>query len=472
MTQLSIQDSILQLLNESLANSTGAFSHTGDYTINGTLTVDAINVKNQAETTASEIGEWIGKTEPELNGKGFTWTWGDGNLRLGYRTGGRLWTSGDMDVGAGKSYKIDNITVLSARELGPQIRKSNLTEVGELNSLVVNGPTELGGFAYFSDVHSRLGINTSNPNGNISVFENNIEVILHVPNQTTAHIGTHSNHNVAIVTDNTERLVVKNSGEVVIGNETFKNGVLRVNGTLQVDTLIAETRIERSSPVEFKANAGGTVYGKGLVWIDGSSTKQLLLRASPDRIWSSEHIDLSAEKSYYINGHAVISETGLGPNVTKSNLTKVGALESLTVTGSATIDTLNVAQANLQSLSATSVSSTENFVVNLNNNQALSLSNDEIILGNKQDVNRPVRIFGKLSVGISNPDTSVDLAVKGNISFANKRFVTGNNAPTSGAFNKGDICWNSNPGPSSYIGWVCVTEGAPGQWLPFGLIAN
>lgn len=472
MTQLSIQDSILQLLNESLANSTGVFSHTGDYTINGTLTVDAINVKNQANNAPTEVGEWIGKTEPELNGKGFTWTWGDGNLRLGYRTGGRLWTSGDMDVATGKSYKIDNITVLSARELGPQIRKSNLTEVGALNSLVVNGPTELAGFAFFSDVHNRLGINTANPNGNISIFENNIEVVLHVPNQTTAHVGTHSNHNVAIITDNTERLVVKNSGEVVIGNETFKNGILRVNGTLQVDNLITDTRIERSTPVEFKADSGGTVYGKGLVWVEQGQSKQFLLRANPDRIWSSEHVDLAVEKSYYINGHAVLSETGLGPNVTKSNLTKIGVLESLTVGGTATVDFLEAKGSKLGSLYVNSIDTEGKFTVNLNNNQALSLSNDEIVLGNKQDVNRPVRVFGKLSVGISNPDSSVDLAVKGNISFADKRFMTGTMAPATGAFNKGDICWNSNPGPHSYIGWVCVTEGAPGQWLPFGLVAN
>lgn len=472
MTQLSIQDSILQLLNESLANSTGAFTHTGDYTINGTLTVDAINVKNQPTTAASEMGEWIGKTEPELNGKGFTWTWGEGNLRLGYRSGGRIWSSGDVDVAAGKGYKIDNITVLSAKELGPQIRKSNLTEVGCLNSLTVSGPTELAGFAYFSDVHSRLGINTANPNGNISIFENNIEVIVHVPNQTTAHVGTHSNHNLAIITDNTERLVVKNSGEVVIGNETFKNGVLRVNGTLQVDTLIAETRIERSSPVEFKADAGGTTYGKGLVWIEQGQSKQFLLRANPDRIWSSEHIDLAVEKSYYINGHAVLSETGLGPNVTKSNLTKVGVLESLTVGGNAIVDFIEAKGSKIDSLYVNNINASGNFTVSLDNNQALSLSNDEIILGNNQDVGRPVRIFGKLSVGISNPDTSVDLAVRGNISFANKRFLTGTNAPVAGAFSKGDICWNSNPGPHSYIGWVCVTEGTPGQWLPFGLISN
>lgn len=472
MTKLSIQDGILQLLNAELANSSGAFTHTGDYTINGTLTVDAINVKNQPAGATSELGEWIVKTEPELNGKGFTWTWGEGNFKLGYRNGGRLWASGDFDVAAGKGYKIDNITVLSAKELGPQVKKSNLTEVGALTSLVVNGTTELGGFAYFSNVHNRMGLNTSSPNGNISIFENNIEVVIDVPNQTTAYLGTYSNHNVAIITDNTERIVVKNSGEVVIGNEAYKNGMLRVHGTLQVDNLVSDTRLERSSSLEFKANAGATVYSKGVLWVGEGNSKQLILRSNPDRIWSSEHVDLAFEKNYYINGNLVVSETGLGPNVVKSNLTKVGALESLTVVGDTILSSLTVNQVAVQSLSVASIDSVGKFTVNLNGNQALALSNDEIVLGDKQDVNRPVRIFGKLSVGISNPDTNVDLAVRGNISFADKRFVTGSGAPSAGAFSKGDICWNTNPGPHGYIGWVCVTEGTPGQWLPFGLIAN
>jgi hypothetical protein len=56
--------------------------------------------------------------------------------------------------------------------------------------------------------------------------------------------------------------------------------------------------------------------------------------------------------------------------------------------------------------------------------------------------------------------------------FANKKFFTGTAIPTSGTFNKGDICWNSNPQESSYIGWVCIIEGTPGEWLPFGAIGR
>jgi hypothetical protein len=81
-------------------------------------------------------------------------------------------------------------------------------------------------------------------------------------------------------------------------------------------------------------------------------------------------------------------------------------------------------------------------------------------------------MFGPVGIGINNPDPSVGLAINGDISFANKKFTTGTSAPASGAFNTGDICWNSNPLPSGYIGWVCLQPGEPGTWAPFGLIGQ
>ena len=97
---------------------------------------------------------------------------------------------------------------------------------------------------------------------------------------------------------------------------------------------------------------------------------------------------------------------------------------------------------------------------------------NEIAVGNKQNVHRPVKVFGKLSVGVNTANDDVDLTVKGDVRFANKKFTTGTTIPTQGSFVKGDICWNQTPTPDNYIGWVCVEDGAPGQWLPFGAIAR
>jgi Pectate lyase superfamily protein len=43
-------------------------------------------------------------------------------------------------------------------------------------------------------------------------------------------------------------------------------------------------------------------------------------------------------------------------------------------------------------------------------------------------------------------------------------------APTSGAWSKGDLIYNTNPTPGGYVGWICTASGTPGTWKGFGLI--
>ena len=43
--------------------------------------------------------------------------------------------------------------------------------------------------------------------------------------------------------------------------------------------------------------------------------------------------------------------------------------------------------------------------------------------------------------------------------------------PSQGTWGVGDQTLNQQPKTGSYVGWVCVTTGSPGEWRPFGLIA-
>lgn len=488
MTQLlTIQDDKIVIKTLVLESTSGAVIHDGSFTINdsasvskdltvgGTITVDTVKVKNliTESGTVEGVGQWTVSDENQLNGKGLSWTHGTGSIQFMYRNGGRLWTNGDFDLAKDKSFKIDNNPILSLTQLGPQVKKSSLTEVGALRSLNVVGNSTLGEFAFFNNVSSRFGLNTEEPNGAFGLAKNNVEIIIDSPDTNQAVIGTYTNHNLAIISDNTTRILVKNNGEVQIGNEQSKTGVLRVFGSLYVDNLVADTRIERSSSVVFKATHTDPIYGKGLVWSGDGSVKQLMLQANPDCIWSSESIALATDKEFIINGALVLSEKGLGPNVINSNLTSVGTLRSLTVSGSARfLNTVEAKSISTEALITEHSNALNSFTVSVNSHQALYADNNEIEIGDKSNTRRPVKVFGPLSVGISNPDPTVDLSVKGNISFADKKFITGSAIPTTGASKKGDVCWNTNPTEFSYIGWVCVEDGTPGTWLPFGAISR
>jgi hypothetical protein len=94
----------------------------------------------------------------------------------------------------------------------------------------------------------------------------------------------------------------------------------------------------------------------------------------------------------------------------------------------------------------------------------------EIVIGSPNLPHRAVTLIGSLSIGVTHPDSSVELSVKGNVSFNNKKFINGIELPTSGSYLKGDICWNQDPSITGYVGWICVTSGTPGEWKPFGAL--
>jgi len=277
------------------------------------------------------------------------------------------------------------------------------------------------------------------------------------------------------------------------------SGVLKAN-KIEVQELKADLRLERSTPLEFKASAENPIFGKGLIWTGAGYTKQFVLR-EPDFLFSTEHIDLIAGKSYMIDKIKVIDHNSLGSTVVKSNLKEVGNLKRLTVIGDVNFNdylfynsTTNRMSFGTDNPSAT-FSIVENNVelmlgikdrnsavigtygyqdVNIVTDSTTRLTvgnNGNILLGNKNSAPIQVSVHGKLAIGVNQPDPSVDLHVNGSVRFNNKLQTHGSMAPSSGSYNVGDIVWNSEPMKSRPVGWVCTRAGNPGDWSPFGIIA-
>jgi hypothetical protein len=401
MANISINDSILQIVREELSKSTGAFNHTGDYNIVGKLTADTISVKNllTEEGNLAKPGQWLVQLEEDLTGKGFSWAWGDGGVNLQYRAGNRLWSSGSFDIPTDQSYRIDNVPVISATELGAQITKSKLREVGALKSLRVIGDATISDFAIFNSTMGRLGLGTEEPNAVLSVSDNGVEIIAGASGDGCAAIGTYTSSHLEIVTDNTARITIKNNGEVVFGNEFTKTANVTIYGTLKVDNLVSDTRIDRYSSLEFKATKDQGEFGQGLIWSGLGTSKRLELSANPTRIWSSESFDLAEGQSYYIGKNIVLSNSELGTNVVSSNLSKLGTLSELAVQGNTIF--FGDVNATFQPIRAKSIVFDEGdstFTItnsNLNGNKKVSITvaNDEVVyadstqitLGNKSN---------------------------------------------------------------------------------------
>jgi hypothetical protein len=293
--------------------------------------------------------------------------------------------------------------------------------------------------------------------------------------------------------------------ETLIG-ETNVSGDLKVDGEiyakkLHVDEVTADVRNERSGPLEFN-DADGNIYNKGLLWVQKEGpTKQLVYRPNPDRLWSSDAIDLHADAAYFVNGNYVLNKDSLGPDVKTSSLKQLGILNELKVKGNMSLSQHLFWNADADRLGlgtdapngAIGVMGFDSeFVVDVDQPEVrigtytthdleiitddtprITLSaNGKVHFGTKGGDSAKVTVHGKLGVGVNQVADDTSFATAGPIRFENKKFQVGEGTPTEGQYRKGDIVWNDDPKPTSYIGWVCIREGTPGEWKPFGQISS
>jgi hypothetical protein len=288
----------------------------------------------------------------------------------------------------------------------------------------------------------------------------------------------------------------------VVGDTTV-SGNLDVDGDLTVRKIYAveiagDLRNSSSKSLEFSAT-DGTVYNKGLLWQGDGTSKQLVLKNNPVRLWSSISIDMARDAAYYIGSEPVISSSGLGNSVRSSKLRSVGTLESLDVAGHVSFgdgfryntdtDRLGIGTEQPNGNFAVQGWGSE-FVVDVDDtdirigafsNSGVHLITDDtprisisksgkVEFGIRGANSADVNIHGKLGIGVTSVN-DVSLETNGSVRFEGKKFAVSNTEPVDGNWNKGDIVWNSDPRPTSYVGWVCVKSGTPGEWKTFGSIS-
>jgi hypothetical protein len=317
-------------------------------------------------------------------------------------------------------------------------------------------------------------------------------------------IADESTQRVVLVNDkglHTDSLTVSNVlNEVTFDKDVHVNGELYAT-KLHVNELSADVRNERSSPLEFIADDSG-LYGKGLIWRqENVVSKQLVFKPNPDRFYSTETIDVDRSAAYSIGNAVVLTINELGPSVRSSNLSKVGVLNNLRTSGNLEIDEFVFYNSDNQrigigtdapnaNISLTSYETefiidvegsstklgnwtTDGLDIVTDNTTRISISaNGQVSVGNKEANNAKMNIFGSLGVGVNNVAEDVDLSVKNTLEIGGKKIFTTDSVPQAGIFKKGDIAYNSDPKPTGYVGWICIKDGTPGEWKPFGKISS
>jgi len=125
-----------------VGDNTGKVIIAGDLQVDGTTTtvnsttVNIVDKNIQVATGAAN--------DAAANGGGITIASGSGNKTFQFEaTGSNLGSSEHLNIASGKSYKINNTSVLNATTLGSGVVNSSLTNVGTLTSLNVSGDINL-----------------------------------------------------------------------------------------------------------------------------------------------------------------------------------------------------------------------------------------------------------------------------------------------------------------------------------------
>ena len=168
-------------------------------------------------------------------GKGVIWS-GDGVTKQFVFNGNpdRFFSSESIDLDREKKITIGGDLVLSGKELGPSVVKSNLQTVGRLKGLIVDGSLNINQYLIYNGTTDRLGLGTDAPNAALSVAENAIEVMLGTNDAFHGMVGTFASTDFDIVTDNTTRIAVKANGNIELGNPNRNPIQVKINGKLSI----------------------------------------------------------------------------------------------------------------------------------------------------------------------------------------------------------------------------------------------
>ena len=285
---------------------------------------------------------------------------------------------------------------------------------------------------------------------------------------------------------------------------SIKNGLVTLGEAIEnlsVHASADEQVVNSSKSINFAGSDKNTIYGKGLQWSGFGNTKMLNFQSNPDRLWSSNSIDLHRGNHYSIDNTVVLSSEELGPTVRTSNLRKVGVLNGLAVNGDMNIDQfvfwnsgmnrlgVGIEQGNGQlSVASNYVEffvqpnevdaevgtyTTHDLRIQTDSTDRIVVkANGDVTIGTPGGTDKKVKIHGKLGVGINNIRDDASFEVAGPVRLDGKRFSVADDVPSVGVHQKGDIVWNSNPVAGSVVGWICILTGTPGEWKSFGNISQ
>ena len=175
----------------------GTLTVSGDLIVHGTIPTDSAAFKSIVENATNSVVAGI-----------------DDSLFTGY-------TNKIFEKITAEGIDLNQITiggeaVITGNKIGQKITESNLQKLGVVKDLQTSGESFLSEALYASN--KRVGINTIDPGHALSIWDQEVEVVVSKRSQDTAMIGTVRAQNLILSSNNKNNIVCKSNGAVQIDN--------------------------------------------------------------------------------------------------------------------------------------------------------------------------------------------------------------------------------------------------------------
>ena len=161
--------------------------------------------------------------------------------------------------------------ILKGNKLGYFITDTNIQKLGELRSLTVNGETNLTNTVFVRN--KRVGINTEEPSGVLSIWDEECEVIWRKLRQNESCFGSIRNQRVILSSFDKTNLILEIDGSVTIDKLNIgAAGIVQVSSSATIPkhdakkgTILFNENPEVGQPVGWVSLGGAKWYGFGII---------------------------------------------------------------------------------------------------------------------------------------------------------------------------------------------------------------
>jgi len=318
----------------------GVGDNTGTVVIAGDLQVDGTQtIVNSTTMSVDDKNLLLGSgaaNDAAADGGGITLESGDGNKTINWVDSTDSWTfSENVDLAASKTYKINNVDVLTSTTLGSGVVNSSLTSVGTLTGLNVSGDLDVDGHTNLDNV-SVTGVTTFTgtltASGSLDL-SGDLDVDGHTDldnvNVSGAITATTFTGNLDGTVNTASQPNITSLGTL---SSVVVSGLADLNGDLDVD---GHTNLDN-------VNVSGILtVGSSSITIDGNSDELkvgtgVTITHSNGIFVGETRVHSGGITAHDINTTGIITAaqfSGTLVGSSQTNITSVGTLDSLTVSG-------------------------------------------------------------------------------------------------------------------------------------------